>query len=310
MKNMEDSMAHPLQGARSMDLPGWKAVLSHTAGALLALLFLTSGVWKLTDPFRWTTMLEQLLVPYWLSMPLTLAVGIAETFAGILILVPRFRRWGSSLVALLLLAFMIYFAINYATLTGKECSCFPWVKRTVGPGFFVGDAAMLLLAFVAGVWAAPSRSIRSAAVVLGAIVVFAGALYGVNAARQSGTAAPATITVDGQPYSLEHGKVFLFFYDPECMHCDRAARTMASYNWRDTRVVAIPTREQHFAKAFLSDTGLKAGTSLESERLKKVFPFGDPPYGVALENGHERSPLSRFDENEPAATLRKLGFIE
>jgi len=27
--------------------------------------------------------------------------------------------------------------------------------------------------------------------------------------------APETIAVDGQPYSLEHGKVFLFF-DPEC----------------------------------------------------------------------------------------------
>ena len=262
MREMEHSMAHPFEGSRPVDLPGWKAALSHAAGALLALLFLTSGIWKLTDPFRWTTMVEQLLVPYWLSMPLTLAVGVAETFAGVLILVPRFRRWGSWLVVLLLVGFMVYFAVNYAALTGKDCSCFPWVKRTVGPGFFIGDAVMLLLALVAGLWAVPSRSIRSAAVVLGAIVVFAGVLFGITASRLSGT------------------------------------------------VVAIPTREQQFAKAFLNDTGLKAGTSLELERLKKVFPFGDPPFGVALENGHEKAPLTRFEGNEPAATLRQLGFIE
>ena len=108
------------------------------------------------------------------SMPLTLAVGIAETFAGVTILVPRFRRWGAWLVALLLIGFMLYFAINYSTLAGKDCSCFPWVKRAVSPAFFVGDGIMLVLAAIAGFWAGPPRSLRSAAVVLGAIVVFAG----------------------------------------------------------------------------------------------------------------------------------------
>ena len=303
-------MAHPLGHARSFGLPGWKSAASHLAGAILALLFLVSGMWKLTDPFRWTIMVEQLRVPYMFSMPLTLAVGVAETFSGILILVPRFRRWGAWLVGLLLIAFMIYFAVNYSTLTGKDCSCFPWVKRTVGPGFFIGDAVMLLLALVAGVWAPVSRSLRSAAVVLGAIVVFAAVFFGISAARQTGTRAPDVVTVEGQPYSLEHGRIFLYFYDPECMHCDRAARKIAKFSWKDTRIIAIPTREQQFAQAFLNDTGLKARTSLEVAKLKQVFPFGDPPYGVALQNGHEVSGISRFDDNEPADSLRKLGFIE
>ncbi len=283
---------------------------SHVAAAMLALLFLVSGLWKLTEPFRWTTMVEQLGVPYLFSMPLTLAVGVGETFSGIMILVPRFRRWGAWLVGLLLIGFMLYFAINYSTLAGKDCSCFPWVKRAVSPAFFVGDGVMLLLAAIAGFWAPPPRSVRSAAVVLGAIVVFAGVFFGVSAARQTGKRVPDVITVDGQAYSLEHGKIFLYFYDPECMHCDRAARRMSKYNWKDTRVVAIPTREKQFAEAFLSDTGLKAGTSLESDRLKKLFPFGDPPFGVAIENGHESAPIARFEDNEPADTLRKLGFVE
>ena len=303
-------MAHPLGRASSFDLPGWKMGASHAAAAILALLFLVSGLWKLTEPFRWTTMVEQLGVPYLFSMPLTLAVGIAETFSGVMILVPRFRRWGAWLVALLLVGFMLYFAINYSTLAGKDCSCFPWVKRAVSPAFFVGDGMMLLLAAVAGLWAGPPRSLRSAAVVLGAIVVFAGVFFGVSAARQTGTRAPDVITVDGQPYSLQHGQIFLYFYDPECMHCDRAARRMSKYNWKDTRVVAIPTREKQFAQSFLSDTGLKGGTSLESDRLKKLFPFGDPPFGVAIENGHELAPIARFEDNEPAGTLRKLGFVE
>jgi uncharacterized membrane protein YphA (DoxX/SURF4 family) len=314
MKNMDDSMAQPLGHARPVDVPRWKLGASHVAGVILALLFLTSGLWKLTDPFRWRTMVEQLLVPYSISMPLTLAVGITETLAGVMILVPRFRRWGAWLVAILLLGFMAYFAINYTVLTGKDCSCFPWVKRTVGPGFFIGDAAMLAVALIAGAWAPVSRSVRSAAVVLGAIVVFAGVLFGFNAARQAGTKAPQSTIVDGKPYSLQHGRTFLYFYDPECMHCDRAARTMSKYKWKpEVQIIGLPTREKQFAAAFLSDTGLsswKAVTSLEAEKLKQTFPFGDPPYGVALENGREVAAMSRFEENEPADSLKKIGFID
>ena len=62
-----------------------------------------------------------------------------------MILVPRLRRWGALVLGALLVAFMGYFAIHYNALRGADCSCFPWLKRVVGPGFFVGDAVMLLL---------------------------------------------------------------------------------------------------------------------------------------------------------------------
>ena len=42
--------------------------------------------------------------------------------------------------------------MNYNTLAGKDCSCFPLVKRSIGPGFFIGDMVMLLMAALAG-WA-------------------------------------------------------------------------------------------------------------------------------------------------------------
>lgn len=307
---MDDSMAHPLGFSRPADVPLWKSLASHLAALILAITFVTAGVWKSLEPFSWATMAEQLKVPYAFSLALTLLLAVAETYSGVLIFVPRFRRWGAWLVGVLLVVFMAYVGVNYNSLLGKDCSCFPWIKRTVGPGFFVGDVAMLLLATVAGWWARPSESLRSASVVLGAVVVFAAASFGMNSVRQSGTKAPDTITADGQPLSLQQGRVFLFFYDPECSHCDMAARKMAKLNWMDVKVIAIPTRQARFAAAFLHDTGLKAGTSLDLDLLKKTFPFGDPPFGVALDRGHERAPISRYEDDEPAKTLRKLGFVE
>ncbi len=307
---MSDSLAHPLPGSRSLELPSWKNVASHLAAILLAITFATAGIWKMSDPFGWSMMVEQLRIPFQLSLALTLCLAVTETLGAVLILIPRFRRWGALLIGLLLVVFMIYIAANYSSLVGKECSCFPWVKRTVGPGFFIGDIVMLALAVVAYYWSRPSYGVRNGVLIVAALAVCTGLAFGVNKAHQTGTMAPETALVEGQPYSLQHGRVLLFFYDPECSHCDMAAKKMSKLTWKDVRVIALPTRQKQFAAAFLHDTGLRAKTSSEAESLKKVFPFGDPPYAVALENGREKAPVPHFDDNEPAETLRKLNFVE
>src|SRR6202451_1252154 len=133
-----------------VEMPAWKSIVSHIAAFAVALLFLTAGIWKMTDPFTWSRMVEDLRVPYQLSMYATLALAVSETLAGTLVLFPKYRRWGASLAALLLVVFMIYIGINYSALLGKECSCFPWGKRTIGPGLCASDAAMLLAALIAG----------------------------------------------------------------------------------------------------------------------------------------------------------------
>lgn len=293
-----------------VDLPAWKNIASGLSAILLAVLFFASGAWKLTDPFQWAQAMTEFQVPADLAMPFTLAVGIAELFGAVLIVVPRFRRWGSMLITLLLIAFMLYIGAKYSVLAGKDCSCFPLVKRTIGPGFFVGDGVMLAMALMAGFWSRPSDNIRGAALILGAVLVFAGVSFGINSTRQSGLKAPDSITVDGKTYSLQRGDIFVFFYDPECMHCDAAARRMAKLNWKDTKVVAIPTRVPQFAASFLHDTGLKAGTSNDLDLLRQTFKFVDPPYGVALVNGHQKAAVANFDESEPAQTLRPVGFVE
>jgi hypothetical protein len=162
-------------------------------------------------------------------LPLALTLAVLETTAGVLVLIPRFRRWGALLAGLLLLGFMGYIGWNYTALVGRDCSCFPELKlpfgltidmrRSVGPGFFYGDAGFLIAAVAAGVWAKRAHGIRNAAVILGAIAVFTGVSYGVVFTSQTGTRAPDSITVEGQPMSLQTGRVMLFFFDPACTTC-------------------------------------------------------------------------------------------
>jgi uncharacterized membrane protein YphA (DoxX/SURF4 family) len=306
---MNDSMAQPREGLLPLGLPGWKSAVSWLAAAAIAILFLSSGLWKITDPQGWAVRLAQAKVPQSLSLPGALLVGIAETVGAVLILLPRFRRWGAFLTGALLLLFLVYFAINYTTLRGQDCSCFPWLKRVVGPGFFLGDGAMLLLAAAAGVWSQRPTGLRTASLIVGAVAVFALVSYGVNEARQTGTRAPETITVDGQPYSLSRGKIFLFFFNPECTHCLDAAKRMSQYAWGETKVVGIPVEQKQFGPAFLAETGLKAGLSPDFDQLKTIFAYTAYPFGVVLENGREKAAITQFEGEEPQATLKKFGLV-
>jgi uncharacterized membrane protein YphA (DoxX/SURF4 family) len=311
MINMEDSIAQARPEGATLELPAWKTVLSVISAVLLGLLFLVAGIWKIIEPFDAAARMIQAKVPAQLGLFTAIAFGVTETWAGLMLMVPRFRRWGAWISGLLLVAFMIYVGYFYEALRGEDCSCFPWIKRAVGPGFFISDAVMLLMAAAAGFWARQSESKRSAAIALGAIVVFAMSSLGIAYSRQTGTPAPDSISVNGQPHSFAAGKHFVYFFDPECGHCFQAAKAMSTYKWTTPHVIAVPTVNPQFAPQFLSDTGFsKARVSNDIEVLKKTFPFGDAPYAVAIENGRQKAALMQFEANEPEATLRKLGFVE
>jgi uncharacterized membrane protein YphA (DoxX/SURF4 family) len=288
----------------------WQTALGWTAAALLALLFLASGLWKITDAPGAAVRMAQALVPQSLSLAAAILFGIAETFGAVLLVTPRFRRWGAMLTGLLLIAFLLYFAIFYNALRGADCSCFPWIKRIVGPMFFWSDGAMLLLAMAAWRWSRPPSGLKTALLILATIAVFAVATYAIGEARQTGTRAPETITVDGRPMSVQSGKILLFYFDPECMHCFDAARRMSKMNWGATKVIAVPVQNPQFAAQFLQDTGLRALVSTDVAALRKIFPFTSAPAGVALVNGREKAALTQFDENQPGADLKRLGFVE
>src|SRR5689334_11700979 len=97
---MNNSTADPVQmglGTVGVDLPAWKKSLSAISAILLAFLFFVSCAWKLSDPFQCAQFLGEFRVPASLSLPFTLALGIGEMLGAVLIMVPRFRRWGSCL---------------------------------------------------------------------------------------------------------------------------------------------------------------------------------------------------------------------
>jgi uncharacterized membrane protein YphA (DoxX/SURF4 family) len=307
---MNDSMAQSGRAIAQLELPGWKTAASWLGAVLISIIFLVSGLWKITDAPSAAVRMAQARIPEFLSLPTAISFGIAETFAGVLILVPRFRRWGAWLASLMLVAFVVYIGIEYNALRGAECNCFPWIKRAVGPVFFISDALMLALAVMAGIWAEPVKgSKRTAAVIFAAVSVFALVSYGAAATRHTGTHAPASITVDGKPTPISHGKVFLYFFDPECLHCFDAAKRMASYDWNGTRVIVLPVGQAQFAPGFLHDTGLKAEISSDTAGLRSLFPFVSVPAGVALENGRQKAALTKFEGEQPGAELKELGFI-
>ena len=303
-------MAHEGVAMSSLEPARWKNAACWSAAVVLGVLFLASGIWKITDAPSAAVRMAQAKVPESLSLFTAIAFGIAETFAGVLLFVPRFRRWGAWLSGLMLVAFMVYVGYHYNALRGEDCSCFPWIQRAVGPAFFIGDAVMIGIAVMAGVWARPSESKRSAIVILGAVSVFALVSYGVAATRNTGTLAPATITVGGQPFSMHNGKVLVYFFDPECLHCDHAAREMSTFNWGDTKVIGVATAQPQFAQEFMTSSGLRGGISPDVELLRKTFPFVDAPAAVAIDNGRQQALLTRFEGDEPEKTLRQLGFIE
>ena len=309
---MSQDTALPAQAQAGLDVPqGWRIALNWTAAILIAVVFLVAGLWKASDPIAAAVRLAQAKVPESLSVFAAIAFGIAETTCGVMLLIPRFRQWGAWVASLLLVAFMIFIGYHYSELVGAECSCFPWVKRAVGPQFFVGDGIMLALAIAAGIGVRKSEGVKTAALIMGAVAVFALTSYGMGLARNSGTKAPAFLTSeDGKQISLAEGRTFVYFFNPHCMHCLEAGRKLATLNWGDTHFVSVATEAAKDSHWFLGHANLEGRglVATDLDVLKKVFPFDLPPAGVAIENGYQKAMLLQFEGEEPSATLKKLGF--
>lgn len=309
---MEEVIARSAEGNVSSDGTRATRTIAAVCAILLGIVFLVSGGWKVLSPFKTGELLEQARVPGGLGSLGAAALGTLELLAAILLFTPKFRRLGGLLGSALMIFFICWIGYYYHVLVGQECSCFPIIKRTVGPGFFIGDAIMLLFGLAAFAWSRRVSNYRVPAVILVALVVFAGATFGVNAIQRGHAQVPVPVVVDGKPQDLTNGKVFLFFFDPSCMHCEAAAKFMSTLDWSGTRIVAIPTVNPQWAADFLHDTKLKASTSLELDKLKKAFPFVDPPFGVALNDGRVKETFSQAEFNAPLPQpdLKKLGFVK
>ncbi len=303
-------MAYPQIRTEALPLSPAKNIIAWAAAIALGVFFLGAGIWKSLDPLTWATIITNMKVPAVLSQPFTVALATGEIFSGILLMIPRFRRWGAWISGAMLLGFMGYVGWNYSALKGMDCSCFPGLKRAINPEFFYSDFAMLVAAAIAGWWAKPSTGLRPAAILLGVVTLFSVGSYAIVLRGETGVLAPETAMVNGAPVSLREGKVLLYFFDPMCSHCNDAAKAMSKHTWLTDKVIAIPTVLPQYAQQFMDTTKLKGVISSDVKELKKVFPLGDPPFAVALERGRAKAQMRRFDEQEPAATLKSLGFIQ
>jgi uncharacterized membrane protein YphA (DoxX/SURF4 family) len=309
---MQAAIADSHRFESSAERAGWQRTMAAIAAILLGIVFLVSGAWKVLSPFKTGELLEQAQVSAGWGPIGAASLGTLEVLAAVLLFTPRFRKWGALLGSALMIFFIAWVGYYYNVLVGHECSCFPIIKRTIGPGFFVGDGVLLLLGLAAFAWSPLVTAFKIPTAILAGLIVFAGASFAVNSAQRKNVQVPTPVIVDGKPQNLAEGKVFLFFYDPSCMHCDAASKFMSKLNWGDTRIVTIPTINPQWAASFLRDTHLKAGTSLELDKLKKAFPFVDPPFGVALDDGKVKETFgqAQFNEPSPKPDLEKLGFVK
>lgn len=297
----------PMNDAR---VSGWKGIAGWAAAGIMAAIWLVAGVWKLSGLSQFQLMLTQMLFPVSLSLPAAVAVAVCEVFAGVLLLRPAWRRWGAYLSVALLAVFMAYVGYHYEALRGEDCSCFPWIERAVGPAFFWSDAAMVAVALAAA-WFAPASSRQRGAIyaLAGVLAVSFGALAVDQLKPVQASDVPAEVEVDGKPFPLREGRVFIYFFNPTCLHCLDVGITMSEYDW-NAELVGVPTQDFQFAGGFLQDSGLQQmKLTSELDKLKEVFPFEDVPYAVAVEDGRVKAQLRFFEEPEFQETLREQGFI-
>ena len=292
---------------------GWKSTAGWVAALLMALIWLVAGLYKLLDISGFQVKLNQLLVPAALTLPATLALASSEVFAGLLLLRPKWRRLGGLLSVALLLVFMAYVAINYATLRGEDCSCFPWLERAVGPAFFWSDAAMAVLAAAAAIFAPKMGAFKGARNLLIGVLVFAtAALAWDKLGPQPGADVPETVIVEGQPYELRAGKIFIYFFNPTCLHCLDVGIALSKYEFQ-TPFLGVPTQDFDLSEGFLKDAGLtgKVRLSPDLDKLKESFPFDDVPYAAAIEDGRvlHRFPMIELEEPAMGAKLKELGIV-
>jgi hypothetical protein len=312
---MEEMEAAPTQpqatSVAHANEPRWQHWVGSAAAILMAIPWLVAGAWKLTAVSEFQLMLTQMLVPVSLSLAGTIAVIMGDLTAAVLLLRPAWRRLGGLFSAGLLIIFMAYFAINYETLKGADCSCFPWLKRTVGPVFFWTDGAMLALSGVAAWFAPPLRKLQGAAKAVAAIAAVAFVALAIDRALpQPDADVPAAIKTDEGELSLRQGDVFLYFFNPLCPHCEDAAKRMALLDWKAT-FVGVPTQDYQFGPGFVGDTGLKnVKLTPDLDLLKEKFPFSDVPYAVALKNGRVVERFRFFEDPELSDKIRELGLAQ
>src|SRR6185437_8624456 len=167
---MQEAIAPSAPGSFSQEAGRPLRTIAATAAIILGIIFLVSGGWKVLSPFKTGELLEQAQVPAGWGTLGAAVLGTIEPLAAALLFIPRFRRLGGIIGSGLMIFFICWIGYYYHVLVGHECSCFPIIKRSVGPGFFISDAIMLLFGLAAVAWSRRVTGYRAPAVIFLALV--------------------------------------------------------------------------------------------------------------------------------------------
>jgi len=145
-------------------------------------------------------------------------------------------------------------------------------------------------------------------VVLAGVALVAATLLGMERWQDRDAEAPESIVAGDRELSLRRGRVFLYFFNPYCPHCLKAAQAMSRLEWQATEI-GLPTQYFDQGPGFFQDAGMRqVALSREAAKLGESFPFKDVPFAVALEDGRVREKLRFFEEPQLGQTLRRIGF--
>ena len=224
----------------------------------MAFLWFTAGLWKLIDISGWQLKLTQLLVPVNLSLlGDAYVVGIAEVAAGVLLLRPAWRRLGRLAVLRASCGIHGLHGSELPDPARRGLLLLSVAGASRRPGLLLerrGNASCFPCSLC--VSRVLPRDFRRAALAVAGVAAFAAIMLGVDRlAPESEVVAVGPITVDGSPYELDKGKIFLFFFNPSCMHCLDAGQTMAKYSW-EVDFVGVPTQDPDWGPGFVEDAAL------------------------------------------------------
>lgn len=295
----------------------WQLKLGMVCAYLMAALWIVAGAWKLSDLGAWALKMNQALVPVDYALPLGLAVAVGEVILAILLVVPAWRKLGGYASAGLLIAFMAYFAINYAELQGADCSCFPWLERAVGPQFFITDGIMVVLSLIAAWHSQPFSGLKHAALAVAAACAWGAVSYTMEAtSTPPDENVPASIALVEGEHDLHSGRTLVFFFDPTCIHCLDVAEHMSTLDW-EADIVGVPIQLADLTGGFLADSKLAEKEILVSapfpeqkiQEFRETFQFQDVPFAVALHDGQIAETFEYFEGDRFDTPLRDKGFI-
>ena len=195
---------------------------------------------------------------------------------------------------------------------GADCSCFPWIKRAVGPAFFIGDGIMMLLAIGAGVWARASNGISPCRSDSRRRRSLRAGLFWLRLYPPYRHKGPGGHRRGGWPVHLSSAKEKFSSISstPSVSIVWKPAGKLAALNWSGTRFIGVPTENPQFGDRFMGKSGLtgKGPVSKDLAVLRRPSRSTYPRPALPSRTATRKPCCLQFEDKEPLNTLKKIGF--